>query len=47
MSNPILEAICTGLPLNPLPPLKKSRNNQVPHAPDRKPGLTDEERKVS
>jgi hypothetical protein len=46
MANEILKKICSGLPLNPLPLPKKSRNTNVPHAPDRQPSLTNEERKV-
>ena len=46
MANEILIKLCAGLPLNPLPPAKKSRNTDVPHAPDREPLLTNEERKV-
>jgi len=46
MSNEILKKICSGLPMNPLPSLKTSRNASIPHAPDRKPLLTNEERKV-
>jgi hypothetical protein len=46
MSNEILKKLCSGLPLNPLPPPKKIRNTDIPHAPDRKPALTIEERKV-
>ena len=46
MSNETLRKICSGIPLNPLPPPKKSRNTNVPHAPDRNPSLTNDERKV-
>jgi len=46
MVNEILKKLCSGLPLNPLPPPKKTRNTDVPHAPDRKPSLTPDERKV-
>jgi hypothetical protein len=46
MVNEILIKLCSGLPLNPLPSSKKSRNLDVPHAPDRKPLLTNDERKV-
>ncbi|CAF2904808.1 unnamed protein product [Rotaria sp. Silwood2] len=47
MSNEILNKICSGLPLNPLPPPKKTRNTNVPHAPDRKPSLTTKDRKLA
>ncbi|CAF1123290.1 unnamed protein product [Rotaria sordida] len=47
MSNEILNKICSGLPLNPLPSSKKTRNTNVPHAPDRKSSLTDKERKLA
>ncbi|CAF1050071.1 unnamed protein product [Adineta steineri] len=43
----MLKKVCSGLPLNPLPPAKKTRNTNVPHAPDRKPSLTNEERKLA
>ena len=46
MANEILKKLCAGLPLNPLPLPKKVRNSDVPHAPDRKPSLADDERKV-
>lgn len=46
MANEILKKLCAGFPLNPLPLPKKTRNADVPHAPDRKPSLTDDERKV-
>jgi len=46
MSNEILKKLCSGLPLNPLPSPKKSRNTNVPHAPDRNPSLINDERKV-
>ncbi len=46
MANEMLKKLCSGLPLNPLPSTKKSRNSDVPHAPDRKPSLTNDERKV-
>ncbi|CAF1242666.1 unnamed protein product [Rotaria sp. Silwood1] len=47
MPNEILNKLCSGLPLNPLPSPKKTRNTNVPHAPDRKPSLTDKERKLA
>jgi len=47
MSKEILKNLCSGLPLNPLPSPKKSRNTNVPHAPDRNPSLTNDERKVN
>ena len=40
-----LQEICAGLPLNPLPK-KKSRDNNIPHAPVRTPNLTPQEEKV-
>jgi urocanate hydratase len=46
MSNDLLKKLCSGLTLNPLPSSKKSRNTSVPHAPDRNPSLTNDERKV-
>ncbi|CAF4974238.1 unnamed protein product [Rotaria socialis] len=47
MANEILSKICSGLPLNPLPPRKNVRNVNVPHAPDIQSSLTNKERKVS
>jgi len=47
MANEMLRKLCSGLPLNPLPPRKTSRHDDVPHAPDRKPVLTENERKVN
>lgn len=47
MVNENLIKICSGLPLNPLPPRKNTRNADVPHAPDRLTSLTNKERKVS
>lgn len=47
MANLILQKLCSGLPLNPLPPRKTSRRDDVPHAPDRKPALTENERKLA
>ncbi len=46
MSNEMLKKICSGIPLNPLPSPRKFRNTDVPHAPDRNPSLTSDERKV-
>lgn len=46
MANEILKKLCSGLPLNSLPLRKNVRNIDVPHAPDRKPLLTNDERKV-
>ncbi len=46
MTSEILKQLCSGLPLNPLPAPTKTRNTDVPHAPDRKPLLTSQERKV-
>lgn len=46
MPKDILKKLCSGLPLNPVPSFKKSRNTHVPHAPDRNPSLSVEERKV-
>lgn len=47
MANEMLRKLCSGLPLNPLPSRKTSRHDDVPHAPDRKPALTENERKVN
>ncbi|UJR09861.1 hypothetical protein I4U23_014083 [Adineta vaga] len=47
MAHEILKKLCSGLPLNPLPPPKTSRHTDVPHAPDRKPALSNEERKLA
>ncbi|CAF4377214.1 unnamed protein product, partial [Adineta steineri] len=47
MVNEMLKKVCSGLPLSPLPPAKKTRNTNVPHSPDRKPSLTNEERKLA
>ena len=47
MTNEILVKICAGLPLDPLPPAKATRNPQLPHAPNRKPTLNKDERKVN
>lgn len=41
-----LKEMCEGLPFQKLPTLR-SRDNSVPHAPTRTPGLNDEEKKVS
>ncbi|CAF1331733.1 unnamed protein product [Rotaria magnacalcarata] len=47
MSNEMLNRICSGLPLNPLPPRKTVRNANVPHAPDIQSSLTNKERKLA
>jgi len=44
MSN--LKELCSGLPLDPLPP-NRGRDPNVPHAPIRTPNLTAEEERVS
>lgn len=41
-----LREICSGLPLNPLPPPRK-RNPELPHAPDRIAPLTGEETEIA
>ena len=41
-----LKEICSGLPLDPLPP-NRGRDPHVPHAPVRTPNLTAEEERVS
>lgn len=41
-----LKDICSGLPLDPLPP-NQGRDPSVPHAPVRAPNLTAEEERVS
>lgn len=41
-----LADLCSGLPLDPLPPPQTARESSVPHAPSRTPGLTREEKKV-
>lgn len=41
-----LKDICSGLPLNPLPP-NRGRDPNLPHAPMRTPNLTAEEERVS
>ena len=45
MTNPILVELCSGLPLDPLPD-PKDRDPDVPHAPIRNHGLSDEEKEV-
>lgn len=46
MTNKDLKRICAGLPIDPLPSPRRNRDDTVPHAPDRKPILTQHERKV-
>lgn len=41
-----LKEVCSGLPLDPLPP-NRGRDPNVPHAPTRTPDLTAEEERVS
>ena len=41
-----LKGICSGLPLNPLPPKQEKRDTSVPHAPNRTPNLSAQEEKV-
>eukprot|EP01028_Stygiella_incarcerata_P012781 TRINITY_DN80450_c0_g1_i1.p1 TRINITY_DN80450_c0_g1~~TRINITY_DN80450_c0_g1_i1.p1 ORF type:complete len:683 (-),score=184.62 TRINITY_DN80450_c0_g1_i1:189-2237(-) len=49
MSAPkVLEELTRGIPLDPLPPAPSpERDSSVPHAPIRRPGLTDEEFKLA
>ncbi|CAF0874549.1 unnamed protein product [Adineta ricciae] len=47
MASEMLRKLCAGLPLDPLPPPKKSRSTDVPHAPYRKSSLSNEERKLA
>ena len=41
-----LKEICSGLPLNPLPPKQGKLDTLVPHAPNRTPNLSAHEEKV-
>ena len=41
-----LQEICSGIPLNPLPPKQEKRDPAVPHAPTRTPNLSPREEKV-
>ncbi|XP_043564549.1 urocanate hydratase [Chiloscyllium plagiosum] len=44
--NPLLVELCSGLPLQPLPP-NRGRNSSLPHAPVRTPNLTLDDEKVA
>lgn len=41
-----LEEMCSGLPVDPLPPPGRTRNPSVPHAPVRNHRLNSTEQKV-
>ena len=41
-----LKEVCSGLPLDPLPP-RRPRDEAVPHAPVRTPNLNEAQRRVS
>lgn len=42
-----LKEICTGLPLDPLPPRVRERDSSVPHAPIRTPNLSNSEERIA